>query len=205
MTTLLHPTYFPNVAHFVKMVKSEFVVFEYYDNYQKQTYRNRTCIYAANGKLSLNIPVNYSQVNREFYRDVQIANIENWQSNHWKSITSAYNTSPFFEYYKDELISLFKTKFENLYEFNMACIQAVLDCLQFKVHFQRSSAFEKKMNNTNDWRHLVLAKKEPIYNLEPYFQVFSTKYGFIENLSILDVLFNLGPDSINYLKSQDLG
>ena len=155
MTTLLHPTYFPNVAHFVKMVKSEFVVFEYYDNYQKQTYRNRTCIYAANGKMSLNIPVNYSQVNREFYRDVQIANIENWQSNHWKSITSAYNTSPFFEYYKDELISLFETKFENLYEFNMACIQAVLDCLQFKVHFQRSSAFEKKMNNTNDWRHPV--------------------------------------------------
>ena len=103
MNVLLHPTYFANIASFVAIAKGTEVIFEVADNYQKQTYRNRCHIYGANGKLSLNIPVNHTHKNRQLYKDVKISNDNKWQSHHWKSLQSAYRTSPFFEYYEDEL------------------------------------------------------------------------------------------------------
>ena len=108
MNIIIHPTYFPTIAHFVAMVKAKRVTFELDDNFLKQTYRNRAYIYAANGKLLLNIPVVHSQKNRQKYRDVKISNDTKWQDHHWKSLLSAYSTSPFFEFYKDELKPLFK-------------------------------------------------------------------------------------------------
>ena len=99
--TLLYPTYFPNVASYIVMAKTEKIEFEVQDSYQKQTYRNRCYIYGANGKLGLHIPVQYSQNNRQNTSEILIDNTTNWQSIHWKSIESAYKTSPFFEYYED--------------------------------------------------------------------------------------------------------
>ena len=103
MDILIHPTYLPNIAHFVAIVQAEQVCFEMDDNFQKQTYRNRAYIYGANGKLSLNIPVIHTQKERQKYRDVRIYNEDNWQLNHWKSLETAYRTSPFFEFYEDDL------------------------------------------------------------------------------------------------------
>ena len=204
MKIVLHPTYFPNLAHFVAMVNAEEIVFEMNDNFLKQTYRNRTYIYGANGKLGLNIPVVHSQKNRQKYRDVKVYNQDKWQSLHWKSILSAYRTSPFFEYYEDELQHLFTEKVDFLLDYNLKCLEAICECLQLELNTTRTETFEKIIEDKADFRHLVNAKKEPFYTFEEYTQVFSNKHGFIPNLSILDLLFNEGPNALNYLESQTL-
>lgn len=204
MNIIIHPTYFPNIAHVAAMVKAEHVVFEADDNFLKQTYRNRAYIYGANGKLALNIPVIHSQKNRQKYRDVKIFNEEKWQSLHWKSLLSAYKTSPFFEYYQDELKPLFEIKANYILDFNLKCFEVICDCLQLELSTSKTKIFNKIVDNKIDFRHLVHAKKEKPQSFKTYTQVFSNKHGFISNLSILDLLFNEGPNALNYLESQTL-
>ncbi len=204
MNILLHPTYLPSIANFVAMLKADLVRFEVHDNYQKQTYRNRTCIYAANGKLLLNIPVHHTQNNRQLYKDIKIAYTSNWQSLHWKSIQSAYYGSPFFEFYADDLQPLFEKQEPFLMDFNMKCFNVILDCLQLKLNIQTSTAFEKHPKHHIDLRGLVNHRKELPQNFEPYKQVFDDKHGFLPNLSILDLLFNEGPMTLKYLKLQQI-
>lgn len=201
---IIHPTYFPNIAHFVGMVKAKEVMFEVEDNFVKQTYRNRTNIYAANGKLVLNIPVIHSQKNRQKYKDVKIFNAEKWQLNHWKSLLSAYRTSPYFEYYEDELLPLFQKKADYILDFNFKCFEVICNCLQLDLNISKSESFEKNVKSKVDLRFLVNAKKEQFQNFEKYTQVFCNKHGYIGNLSILDLLFNEGPNTLNYLESQTL-
>ncbi|HMC01816.1 MAG TPA: WbqC family protein [Flavobacteriaceae bacterium] len=204
MNIILHPTYFPNIAHFVAMVKADEVTFEIDDNYQKQTYRNRTYIYAANGKLLLNIPVIHTQKKRQKYRDVKIANVTKWQELHWKSLESAYRTSPFFEFYEDDLKPLFAIEARLLMDFNFKCFETICQCLQLELDVSKTMRFEKEISDKSDYRYLVNAKKERHYEFDKYTQVFSNKHGFINNLSILDLLFNEGPNAIQYLQSQEL-
>ncbi|APY10506.1 hypothetical protein BWZ22_04300 [Seonamhaeicola sp. S2-3] len=204
MNIIIHPTYFPNIAHFVGMVKAKEVIFEVEDNFVKQTYRNRTNIYAANGKLVLNIPVIHSQKNRQKYKDVKIFNAEKWQLNHWKSLLSAYRTSPYFEYYEDELHPLFQKKADYILDFNLKCFEVICNCLQLELNVSKSRSFEKNVEDKVDLRFLVNAKKEQPQNFEKYTQVFCNKHGYIGNLSILDLLFNEGPNTLNYLESQTL-
>lgn len=204
MNVLIHPAYFPSIATFVAIVKAEGVVLEIQDNYQKQTYRNRCYIYGANGKLQLSVPVVYSQKNRAKYAEVKIANEYNWQDIHWKSLESAYRTSPFFEFYADELEPLFTETFDTLLEFNMKCFAVVCDCLQLDLTFSKTESFDKSPQNINDLRALVDAKKEKHHAFENYTQVFSNKHGYINNLSILDLLFNEGPNAQFYLESQNI-
>lgn len=204
MNLLIHPAYFPSIATFVAIVKVEGVVLEIQDNYQKQTYRNRCYIYGANGKLQLSVPVVYSQKNRAKYAEVKIANEYNWQDIHWKSLESAYRTSPFFEFYADELEPLFTETFDTLLEFNMKCFAVICDCLQLDLTFSKTESFDKSPQNINDLRVLVDAKKEKLHAFENYTQVFSSKHGYINNLSILDLLFNEGPNALFYLESQKI-
>lgn len=204
MNILIHPTYFPSIATFVAIAKASDVNFEMHDNFQKQTYRNRCYIYGANGKLPLNIPVIHTQKNRQKYQNVQMFNEENWQSIHWKSLLSAYSTSPFFEYYKDELAPLYERSYKYLLDFNLDCFEVVCECLQVKLNISKTTKYQKTFSEGNDLRHLVHAKKEAPKDFEPYTQVFSFKHGFISNLSILDLLFNEGPNTLNYLENQNL-
>jgi len=204
MHILIHPTYFPSIATFVAITKAQSITFEMMDNFQKQTYRNRSYIYAANGKLQLSIPVIYTQKNRQLYKEVKIANDYNWQDIHWKSLESAYRTSPFFEFYADELEPLFKTPFEYILDFNLKCFEVICDCLQLDFSIKQTTVYNKEPVSLSDFRHLAQAKKEPTYNLEYYTQVFSDKHGYISNLSILDLLFNEGPNTLSYLESQQL-
>ncbi|GGH39595.1 hypothetical protein GCM10011364_09100 [Mangrovimonas yunxiaonensis] len=185
------------------MVKADTVVFEMADNFQKQTLRNRTYVYAANGRLLLNVPVVYTQKNRQKYCEVKVFNDENWQRNHWKSLLSAYSTSPFFEFYSDELAPLFKKEFTNLMELNLETIRLICDCLQLDLNVAETTDFEKDVQDKTDLRALVNAKLEQP-KFDAYQQVFSEKHGFINNLSILDLLFNEGPNTLNYLQSQSL-
>ena len=201
--TLLYPTYFPNVASYMVMAQTEKIELEVQDSYQKQTYRNRCYIYGANGKLGLHIPVLYSQNNRQNTSDILIDNTTNWQSIHWKSIESAYKTSPFFEYYEDDLTSLFTTKKKYLLNFNLECIEVINSCLNLDFDYSKTLQFNKEANE-KDYRHLVNARKETQMKTTLYMQVFQEKHGFIHNLSVLDLLFNEGPNAKNFLRTQHL-
>ena len=204
MDIILHPTYFPNVAHFVAMVKAKTLWFEVHDNFVKQTYRNRTYIYGANGRLALNIPVVHTQKNRQKYKDVKIFNDTKWQSLHWKSLLSAYRTSPFFEYYEDELYPLFHSQSTYILDFNWKCLDVINDCLQLDLNSKNTEAYRSIIEGVKDYRFLVNAKRELPQIFDGYTQVFQSKHGFIGNLSILDVLFNEGPNALNYLESQTI-
>ncbi len=202
MNIILHPTYFPNISHFVGIANAESIAFEIEDNYQKQTFRNRTIIYAANGALILSIPVVFTQKNRQKYKDVKIANDTLWQSQHWKSLQSAYRTSPFFEFYEDDLRPLFIHKEKYLLDFNFKCIDVIFDCLQMDMKFSKTESYQKNIEGKTDLRHLVNTKQEQQFT--SYTQVFHNKHGFINNLSILDLLFNEGTNALTYLQSQKL-
>ena len=201
--TLLYPTCFPTIASYIVIAQAERLVFEVNDSYQKQTYRNRCYIYGANGKLGLYIPVQYSQKNRQNTSEILIDNSSNWQSTHWKSLESAYKKSPYFEYYQDELISLFTRKKDSLLVFNLECIEVVNKCLNLDIDSSRTINFNKEKKE-NDYRYLVNARKESEIKINPYIQVFQEKHGFINNLSILDLLFNEGPNAKSYLQTQTL-
>ena len=204
MNTLLHPTYFPSISHWIAIVKANKLIFEVNDTYQKQTYRNRANIFSANDKLSLSVPVIYSQNSRQLYRDIKMYNDDKWQALHWKSLLSAYSTSPFFEYYKDDIAPLFHSKQEFLLEFNFKCIETIFECLQLDLEYETTKIFEKEPKNLQDLRFLANVRKEKNYKFSEYTQVFSDKHGFMSNLSILDLLFNEGPNALTYLEAQTI-
>lgn len=204
MNILIHPTYFPSIATFVGIANAKHVTYEFCDNYQKQTYRNRMYIYDANGKLALTVPVIYSQKNRQLYKDILIAEETNWQDLHWKSIQSAYSSSPFFEFYEDDLQPLFTKKYKYLLEFNFKCLEVIYDALQMPFDYEITTGFNKVIQDKRDYRILVDNRKETPQNFTPYIQVFNDKHGFIPNLSILDVLCNEGPNALIYLEAQHL-
>jgi hypothetical protein len=203
MKALITPTLFSNVSTFAVIAQHKHVVLEVCGNYQKQTFRNRANIYGANGSLQLNLPVIYSQKERKLYKDVPVFNSEKWQLHIWKSLESAYKTSPFFEYYEDELREIFETEFETVLDFNLKSLELLCDLLQIETTFSKTEAFEKSPENILDFRHLAERKSEG-FKLEPYTQVFGVKHGFISNLSILDLLFNEGTNTLTYLESQSL-
>ena len=101
---------------------------------KNKSYRNRTEIYGANGKLALTVPVSYTQKNRQLYKDVKIANEEQWQQQHLKSLQSAYSMSPFFEYYIDDLMPLFEKQFDYILDFNLKCFEVLLNAIQIKYN-----------------------------------------------------------------------
>ncbi len=205
MTTLIHPTYFPSIAHYVVFAKSEQLVFEMEDNFQKQTYRNRTYVYGANGKLMFNVPVRHNkEIKNQKYKDIEIANETPWQRLHWKSLESAYRTSPYFEYYEDELRPLFEKRYTFLMDLNIDTIQLVNECLQLEIETAKTMTYEPIVSNMNDFRKLAVVKKEPDYGFEKYTQVFDAKHDFIPNLSILDLLFNEGTNALSYLEQQTI-
>ncbi|WP_108801763.1 WbqC family protein [Aquimarina sp. Aq107] len=204
---LLHPMYFGSISQYAVIAQSDSIIFENEDNYQKQTYRSRNYIYGANGKLLLTIPIKHSgdkSNNKQLYKDVKIENEFKWQLLHWKSIESAYRTSPFFEYYEDEMIHLFEKRKDFLLDFNYECMEVIQDCLQLDVSYTKTLTYQKEVETVIDLRTLINAKKEKQYELSSYIQVFSDKYGFIPNLSILDLLFNEGTNALTYLEEQQI-
>lgn len=205
MNALIHPTYFPSIAHYVAFAKSDGLVFEMEDNFQKQTYRNRTYIYGANGKLMFNVPVRHDkEIKHQKYKDIQLANETPWQRLHWKSLESAYRTSPYFEYYEHELRPLFEKRYTFLMDLNLDTIQLLNDCLQLEVLTTKTQEYSPVVTEIQDYRKLATVKKEPDYGFDTYTQVFDDKHGFIPNLSILDLLFNEGTNALSYLEQQTI-
>ena len=197
---LFYPTYFSPIAQYVALVHADSVLFEIHDNFQKQTYRNRCFIYGTNGKQLLNIPVIKAN-SKQATRDVQIDHSENWQQQHLKAITSAYNSSPFYEYFDIELESIYSNKDRYLLDFNFRCHEFIVEQAQLEATtYKKTTSFVK--TQADDYRFLVDAKTKQDFNFRSYVQVFADKHGFIENLSILDLLFSEGGNTLNYLENQ---
>ncbi|GGA79910.1 hypothetical protein GCM10008015_20730 [Flavobacterium palustre] len=205
MKTLLHPSYFPSISHFVAMLQSESIVFEMEDNFQKQTNRNRTYIYSPNGIQLLNIPIKHSKTSHQKTKDIQIENDFDWQKQHFKSLEAAYRSSPFFEFFEDDFVPFFEKKHTFLMDLNFEALDIISKCMRTKFNFETTTEYfhEVDPNEIQDYRFLVNGKKDPSV-FESYTQVFDDKFGFINNLSILDLLFNEGKFTVDYLKSQSL-
>ncbi len=181
------------------MTDEQVIIFEVNDNFQKQTYRNRCYIYGANGKQLLNVPVQKKSGEKQLSKDVKIDYSSNWQSEHLKALFSAYSSSPFFEFYIDELRPIFEIKESFLIDLNIKTFQILQNTLEVSITFNKSKEYLKEVEN--DYRFLVNAKSKSLIDLPKYTQVFDLKHGFISNLSILDLLFMEGPSSLIYLNN----
>ncbi len=203
MDILLHPTYFPSISHFVEMAQGNAITFEIEDNFQKQTNRNRTYIYSPNGIQLLNIPVKHSGENHQKTKDIKIETDFNWQKQHLKSLEAAYRSSPFFEYFEDEIHPIFEKKYTFLMDLNFETIDFVSKCLRMKLDYGTTTEYFQEVDSKTilDFRHLANGKKDDS-QFESYTQVFGEKHGFLNNLSVLDLLFNEGKYALDYLKNQ---
>jgi hypothetical protein len=198
---LLHPAYFPSIVQMAAIAQADRVILEVQDNYQKQTYRNRTYIAHNNGELLLNIPVKHTKDgNRRKTSEVKVENDFPWQSHHWKSLQTAYRTSPFFEYYEDELEPLFKTKVHLLMDLNLSIFELLNSLIGITVEVAQTETYDPAPDLI-DLRFLIEVKKGKEFKIVPYTQVLQAHHGFLPNLSVLDLLFNEGPNTLNYLES----
>ncbi|MDY7395547.1 WbqC family protein [Aureibaculum sp. 2210JD6-5] len=200
---ILYPTYFSPIIHFIALAHTNEATFEVEDNYQKQTYRTRCYIYGANGKQLLNIPVLQGN-SKQKTKDVLLDNSISWQRQHIKSMASAYKSSPFYEFYEDDLRALLLKKHKYLLDLNLDSQELMIDNLPMEITIHRTKDFQLNYHKSVDFRFLADAKSKKKYNLPKYYQVFSDKHGFIPNLSILDLLFMEGPNAINYLENQEV-
>lgn len=203
MNVLIHPTYFPSVSHFAAMVQADSITFEAEDNFQKQTNRNRMYIYSPNGVQLLNIPVKHSKERHQKTKDIRIEDAFDWQKQHFKSLEAAYRTSPFFEYFEDDLAPIFQKKHTFLMDLNFEAMEIVSDCLGFDFSYKKTTEYFHEATDFSDFRALANGKKDT-YEFDSYTQVFEEKHGYLNNLSILDLLFNEGRYAMDYLKKQTL-
>ncbi len=203
MNSLILPTYFPSISHFAVIAQSDSITFEMEDNFQKQTNRNRTYIYSPNGIQLLNIPVKHSKEAHQKTKDILIENEFDWQKQHFKSLEAAYRSSPFFEYFEDDIAPIFEKKHQFLMDLNFEVLDVVTKCLRMKLEFGKTTEYFHEVNDFTDFRYLANGKKDA-NSFEKYTQVFDDKHGFINNLSVLDLLFNEGKFAMDYLKTQKI-
>ena len=202
---LLHPVYFPSIVQMAVSAQAEEIVFEREDNYQKQTYRNRSYIAHNNGKLLLNVPIKHiSKGKRQKYRDVVTENDFPWQQQHWKSLKNAYRTSPFFEFYEDELEPLLTKPIEKLYQYNLDIFELLAELIGFDAEISFTEEYFRELKDSLDLRILAKAKLKTEIKIPKYTQVLEASHGFIPNLSVLDLLFNEGPNTLNYLENLNI-
>ena len=199
-TILLHPSYFPSIEQMAAIAQTEKVVFEVEDNYQKQTYRNRAYIAHSNGELLLNIPIKHDKTGkRQKTKNVVVENDFPWQELHWKSLQSAYRTSPFFEYYEDDLAPLFTETVDSLMNHNLRIAEVLCELIGIEVEISKTNSYEISPE-IQDLRFLINAKRKSNFQPEEYTQVHGANHPFLPNLSVLDLLFNEGPNALTYLE-----
>lgn len=201
-TALLQTTYFGPIQWYQKLYRHNRIIIEQYDSYQKQTYRNRCVIATANGTQALTVPVEHTD-DKILTKDLRISDHNQWRRVHWNALQSAYSESPFFEYYADDIRPFFERKYDFLVDFNETIRQKVCELIDIHPNVSYTTEFisdiTPQTSDIADFRDVINAKHPlPDADFTPrsYWQVFQHKHGFLPNLSILDLLFNMGPESI---------
>ena len=208
MKALLSTTYFGPVQWYQKLCRHEAVEIEQWESFLKQTYRNRCLIATTQGIQALTVPI--ERGTSQLIRDIRISDHGNWRHLHWNALVSAYGESPFFEYYQDDIRPFFENRWDYLFDFNEAIREKMCELLdiQPKVGFTDSwvdiseASDSSESSDYSDFREAINPKHplpDPDFVPKPYYQVYQQKHGFLPNLSILDLLFNMGPEGIFYL------
>ena len=209
-TALLQTTYFGPIQWYQKLYRYDHCLIEQYDSYQKQTYRNRCLIATANGVQALTVPVESDKreviSDKCLVKDIRISDHNQWRRVHWNALQSAYNESPFFDSYADDLHPFFERKYNFLVDFNEAIRQKICELIDIQPQVEYTSlytlAITPQTSALVDYRDVIHAKHpqpDDTFEAKRYWQVFQHKYGFLPNLSILDLLFCMGPESVFYL------
>ena len=201
---LLSSAYLASVEYYAKLFAYPVAYIERFDNYVKQTYRNRCVIASAEGPLALTIPTEKGNEAKCLMKDIRISEHGNWRHVHWNAFVAAYKHSPFFDYYADEFRRFFDTRYEFLYDFNMELCRWV--CQQIDIQPQLCPTDDYQVGgDMPDFRERIHPKKsyadfDSEFIPKPYYQVFDAKLGFLPNLSVADLLFNMGPESVLVLR-----
>ncbi len=207
-TAWLSTAYLAPVDYYRCLTEFDKIIIEQYCNYVKQTYRNRCIIASANGPQVLSIPVERTDSPKCLTKDIRISDHNNWRHLHWNAIVSAYNSTPFFEYYEDDFHPFYERKYEFLFDFNEALRELICRLIDIDLKVCYTSVYgivgsdilDSESLSANDFRETIHPKREPIHSeFKPYYQVFDSKFGFQSNLSIIDLLFNMGPESVLFL------
>ena len=196
---LLSTTYFGPIQWYQKLYRAEYVQIEQWESFQKQTYRNRCIIATTNGPQALTVPIE-RQFTINCIKDIRISDHGNWRHLHWNALQSAYGESPFFDYYQDDIRPFFEQRWDYLLDFNEAIREKMCELLDIQPKVDYSKEFT--VNYMKDYRMVIRPKNpepDPDFTPKRYYQVYEQKHGFLPNLSILDLLFNMGPESIFYL------
>ena len=210
MNVLLVTSYWPNLHYFFYVLNASIINIEQFDNYSKQSYRNRTQILSANGILNLSIPIKKNK-SEKVVNAIEISYKEDWQKNHWRAITSAYKNSPYFDFFEEDLKVFYSNKYNLLIDYNIDQLKFIIKVLKQKKNIQLTKQYESNPDSVIDLRTIIHPKQSYLSDKlvankldQSYYQTFENKISFTPNLSILDLLFNKGLHTIDYLKSIDL-
>ncbi len=200
-TILIEYQCFGNILFWAAVAKNHSVCFERFERFQKTGFRNRYQVLGSNGTITLTIPVVGGRESKALTREVIIDNSSLWQARHWKALQSCYNKSPFFSYYEPGLKPLYSSAFEKLMDFDLAAFNWVVKILKLNVEVMQTEYYSKEHENNNfiDWRGMLTTGNRENAFQKPYYQVFSRE--FQQNLCILDLIFNLGPEARSYLEN----
>lgn len=196
---LLCSAYLPPISFFTAINSGGDVLIEQYDNYCKQTYRNRCRIATAGGVQTLTIPVVKSDSPKQLMKDVRISDHGEWRRQHWNALESAYMNSPFFMYYQDDFRPFYDKKYEFLVDFNTELTLLILKLAGINKELRLTESYTRHTDGTTDFRQMVEPGVQESAAPHPYWQVFKQKYEFLPNLSAVDLLFNMGPEFPLYL------
>ena len=202
---IIEPHYIPNLQYFSKFLLSKSIIIDDTSLFRKQSYRNRANILSSNGVLSLIVPVCKGR-SKTVFKDIRIDNSVYWQKNHWNSIVSAYNKSAYFQFYKYLFEWFYGKHYNFLIEFNLDIIKTISTILSLKTDIILFSEYRGEMSKLDDMRNNIdpktrYHKKDDLFTQIKYSQVFSDRFEFIPDLSMIDLIFNHGPDAAAILQN----
>lgn len=212
MTALLSSTYFGPIQWYQKLNRYDSILIEQHDSFVKQTYRNRCIIATANGSQALSLPTSPGNKDRgdegmpQTVNSTIISDHGNWRHVHWNALKSAYGESPFFEYYADDIMPFFTGRWTDLYSFNMDICRKMCELLDIEPNISLTNRYISREEAGDlgiaDFRDAIRPKHplpDPDFEPRRYYQVYEQRHGFLPNMSILDLLFNMGNESVLWL------